>query len=95
MYQDIGDPKNIVVFLQGFLRVYRATVDLFAFHHFRYVSYLVGGLEVLVGVAGVVAVLVGCRWYSSLAICSLCRGYLPGHVEAASKVLAQVWEWVD
>lgn len=92
MYQEIGDPKNIVVFLQGFLRVYRATVDLFAFRHLRYVSYLVGGLEVLVGVAGVVAVLVGCTWYSSLADCSLCRRYISGHGEAASKGLAQVWE---
>lgn len=48
-------------FYKGFLRIYGATIKPFGFSLLSQTeTYLVGGLEVLVGVAGVVAVLVGC-----------------------------------
>jgi hypothetical protein len=59
----VKTPENQMwYFYKGFLRIYGATFKSFSLSisFFKRKTYLVGGLEVLVGVAGVVAVLVGC-----------------------------------
>jgi hypothetical protein len=57
-------------FYKGFLRIYGATLNSFSLSIslLRWKTYLVGGLEVLVGVAGVVAVLVGCCSLSAVLL---------------------------
>jgi hypothetical protein len=59
----VKTPENQMwYFYKGFLRIYKATFKSFSLSipFFTEKTYLVGRLEVLVGVAGVVAVLVGC-----------------------------------